>query len=965
MELAVLFLAVNGELPSVAVHLFVGDGVVLAERQRLRASVSCAGDGQAEGVVVTIIFATDDVFFVVFPALRRRAGVHSVAEVLPRLGAGQGDGFGLILHMLVVEGGLNVGCCLYRVQASNRQRFRHTSYIADLDIALLRVGLIPAELRLGHGVGVLAAVRGVDGQVIESDCVSYKDNRVCAFLLSLRCLCFFKRFFYLCRGNVVRFLELVIRNFFSSSTFLFHRIRPRQRKRDIRETAGASRAIRAIRAIRRIRRQRQNLLHLEFARVGVVGVGEVRALVRRLHLVHIFLCRLALAPAKGNALDHTIGELLAVLFVIQGQLGCIFRVLVLSIGIGIIRRIAGVGDHELITVLHQIRPVLRVDGQCGDGLLPTCDDFLRRFRDDFALVIPIHLKLHRRQVACFIPVGQVEPLLLAVDGIGIAQRVDKGVVFQQRIPGVGVASPRFVVIIADAVGGVVGLILPNIGCITQVQRDFTELSICGGFFRQLLPIQLAVAVADDVALLIGTLHILHRLIVIIADVYHGALDGVILNLIAEGIVFRHVIERHNPAVVLRGVAFNLAFFSIVQQQRLHAGFICFYTPQVVLVYHADPLLRTPFTIFYMLYLVNIQIDIRALVIVAGVGVAPLLIPGDILAAAAVVPHGNILLVQVAETAFVYVGRVGRGDAGAELLPGGIEVSAQFGFQIGFTDHRPGVVGSVFLDPNLLDLVVHDLAVAVVLRQVVEVELLRPAGYFTHFCVLVKDDLDGRNRVSRIILNRHILPAADADGIRPTGIRDFPALLPIREVQLQSKGKILFVAAVGVAAAAIGTGFDLVLQVLQHIFQRIVLARRPGFGGGHVHRAKAAVGDDEQGLAIGCGLLIGHLIAVVIAFHAAVGAGWRGCAVFVYSAVQGFVGLPAISQFRAVRRFVIADLMIFFVRVLLFIADVQLHHINVLCFYVVRQADEVQPHVAFQLVGYQTTVLILDRGTLTI
>ena len=359
----------------------------------------------------------------------------------------------------------------------------------------------------------------------------------------------------------------------------------------------------------------------------------------------------------------------------------------------------------------------------------------------------------------------------------------------------------------------------KVDLIRQIQCVLVEFLLI--LVRQFHAVEPSVAVADDGAVSARgfalVIRILHGLIMEVADVRAGALHGEILDLIAERIVLLHIGERNAPCLIVRRRC-----FSDLQQDRLAHGhhfrlairriegdpgrFFCRYDrgdirlhclrlrrvrlldmPEVVFAHLADLLDNRAIFLLYMHDAVDIEENIRPVIVFVSKRIAPLFIPGDVLHRAALVFVVDRLLVQIAEVGFVFSGS-GYGLAcvlgcvsvaacgfvlrrllivGSYLVCLGkgrgvfIPDSAEFvdavdvikAFIVQAAGNRLPIAScSTFLHPNLIDLILHNSAAQVILGQVVEVE-----GTFCRpILTRPEDDLDVVCVSSLTVLNRNRL-----------------------------------------------------------------------------------------------------------------------------------------------------------------------------------------------------------------
>ena len=596
-----------------------------------------------------------------------------------------------------------------------------------------RIHLIPAELGFGNGVDIFAAVRGIDIQTANGfgdfKYVPCKRRRI---RLLIRLPHFIAGYFH-------RFAKLCIN---CNDSFVV-RIRPRKRKGDLRETASY---------IADTRRQRKDLLNLDRALDRIIGVNEseVRGFARLDNVVNLLGIRRCSSFAgfipERHALDDIVGIPFAGCRVVEGQLGCIrlMPILIVTILAKNDLRIALMRNLEPVAVaILEILPDAGFDRQRSDSILSTYNKLpavIIKFRY-FIRRIPIHAESHRRQFFITVPGGRQVPQLLAVDGIAVGQRIDEGVVRQQGVPRIGISFSTRPVIVANAIGHIIAVrpfsLSDIISCICiQIQRNLTECIIFVFVYH-------SVTVADDIISI--TTCVLHRLIVIIAGVHYGTLDSVVLDLKAERIVLRHSLKRHRPDIVCtvrpRGglhldgsrlsasVRAQGAYAVVVcgrcdsgDGQGLHFGLRAVSRPLVVFLHQLDLLFVSVSAILipHMNHAVNVQIDIRAQVIVIGERVAPLLVPFNIHCVRAGVGDGQGLLVEVVEVAcfalvcdiLVICPRI----ALRELRP---EFGKLVGILAQIRDLHRGccaVLTLYYFDPNLFNRVLHDLSVARVFRQ---------------------------------------------------------------------------------------------------------------------------------------------------------------------------------------------------------------------------------------------------------
>ena len=143
-------------------------------------------------------------------------------------------------------------------------------------------------------------------------------------------------------------------------------------------------------------------------------------------------------------------------------------------------------------------------------------------------------------------------------------------------------------------------------------------------------------------------------------------------------------------------------------------------------------------------------------------------------------------------------------------------------------------------------------------------------------------------------------------------------------------------------------------------QILALTCDPFFGCGQIHPTETAVGNSEQGFALaiflGRALLIGHLIAVVSALHAAVDAD-----ILVIQVDVGYI----ITLYWVVDDLIIYVLLFVILNLMACAADGKLLDVNIICVHTVRQIDEAPPHAVFQRVGQRLTVAAFDSFVLCI
>ena len=358
------------------------------------------------------------------------------------------------------------------------------------------------------------------------------------------------------------------------------RIRPRQRKGQIREAAAFA---------VRVRRQGQDLLHLERAEIRFIRVGEDnvrRLIVGHLHLIDMVVagfrgvrivglstCAIARAGFSGSAGVCVIDEVEYLLhdvnipsavFIVEREL-FLLLVFIRPVLIALLRSLSladggcpEIFDFEVedaASIDPQLFPIVGFDCQRGDRIAGQLGCVVRGCVRCLALVVPIHIEGHCRQrgTVCVEVAVQSFPQLLSCDGVSIGQRVDEGAVLKQSVLGIGVAA--LTVELAD-VARLRTVIRPSIVVAAQVQRILSETRVLGFIPRR----RRAVAGTDDSTVnTVLTGRILHRLIVIVAGMDDSALDGVVLDLVAVIVVLPHVVQRHAPLVVSIG-DFNLYLF---------------------------------------------------------------------------------------------------------------------------------------------------------------------------------------------------------------------------------------------------------------------------------------------------------------------------------------------------------------------------------------------------------------------
>ena len=342
--------------------------------------------------------------------------------------------------------------------------------------------------------------------------------------------------------------------------------------------------------------------------------------------------------------------------------------------------------------------------------------------------------------------------------------------------------------------------------------------------------------------MVGRIRILRIVVVVLPGVDPGTLYGVVEVLVALAVVLVHIGHGHGPVI---GVVDGGCLHGFAGVHLVSGGDLRIRLPQVVVaVQFGGPHGFRPVFVLVIGHLVDVQIDVRALGLVEGVVVFPVLGPRHGLGVPKAVGDGDGLHVVV-DAGFIGSVRVGH-----VLFLDAHGISVQQFLQVvlvlvahSFDQFFPIVAVSrgrnffPVLVPDFVDLVVDHRAGQVILGKIEEGVLVLLRGDFLavgDMLLLNRIGVNGRLGAAKIDVTVTVIVVLDFSSVRS---------VVVCKGQLQIGGNAYIRERLPQGAGA----------VLPHL------------SGGEVHGAQAAVVHHEDVLAGEVDLAVGGLVAVVVGF----------------------------------------------------------------------------------------------------